>query len=279
MSEKFNLFMSQLSDTNATLGYFTDFYKIKSNVGKISIKLNQLNYLLGKEDLLSAVEELFEENSKVFDVLGILIAVRDTKSTKIIDEQGKFFSLDSYFSSPKDVYFFIEKTGLANVFKNKEITNLVDYVFGIEVGLDTNARKNRGGTNMANAISRLFDNAGIFYKKEVGNTFFPEITTFGEDLKRFDFVVKTCYKVYLIEVNYYNTGGSKLNEVARSYSIVAPKINQFSSYEFVWITDGKGWFDAKNKLQEAFSVIPNIYNLTTLPDFISQVKAEGVLTF
>lgn len=279
MSEQFKTFMSQLSETNATLDYFTDFGKIVSNINKISIKLNQLNYLIGKENLAKAVEELFEENPKVFEVLDILIAVRKNKKAKTFNSNGDIVLVETYFQSPATISEFIEKTGLGDIFRNKNVTNLVDYVFGIEVGLDTNARKNRGGTNMEKAVALIFDGSDIFYKKEVNNTVFPEITGFGEDLKRFDFVVKTNKKTYLIEANYYNGGGSKLNETARSYSIVAPKINQYPNYEFVWITDGQGWHSAKNKLEEAFNIIPNLYNLTTLHLFVERIKGEGILNF
>lgn len=233
MSEQFKIFLSQLSETNATLDYFTDFGKIKINISKISIKLNQLNYLIGKKDLKLAIEELFKENSKVFEVLDILIAVRKNKKAKTFNRDGNIVLLDTYFESPDKIYEFIEETGLGELFKNKSISNLVDYVFGVEVGLDTNARKNRGGDNMSKAVSLLFDKANISYRKEVNSSEFPDIASLGADLKRFDFVIKTNIKTYLIETNFYNGGGSKLNEVARAYSDVAPKINKYPGFEFV----------------------------------------------
>lgn len=274
MSEQFNIFLTQLSETNATLDYFTDFLKIKENTSKISIKLNQLNYLIGKNDLKLAIEELFEENPKVFEVLDILIAVRKNKKAKTFNRDGDIVLLDTYFENPGKIYEFIEDTGLGEVFKNKSISNLVDYVFGVEVGLDTNARKNRGGDNMSKAVSLLFDKAKIPYRKEVNSSEFPEIISLGADLKRFDFVIKTKVKTYLIETNFYNGGGSKLNEVARAYSDVASKINQYPSFEFVWITDGQGWLSAKNKLEEAFSIIPSVYNLRTINEFIAKTGKE-----
>ncbi|SIT98780.1 type II restriction enzyme [Epilithonimonas bovis DSM 19482] len=276
MSDQFKTFLSQLSETNATLDYFTDFKKIKNNVNKIAIKLNQLNYLIGKENLKEAVNELYEENPKVFEVLDILIAIRKNKKAKTFNNNGEIILLDTYFTSPELILEYIEETGLAEVFRNKDVTNLVDYVFGIEVGLDTNARKNRGGDNMSKAVSLIFDKAGVFYKKEVNNTVFPEIISLGADVKRFDFVIKTKKKTYLIETNYYNSGGSKLNETARAYSDVAPKINQYENYEFVWITDGQGWFSAKNKLEEAYNIIPSLYNLITLEDFIKKIQEEQI---
>ncbi|WP_314305859.1 type II restriction endonuclease [Capnocytophaga gingivalis] len=275
MKEQFKTFLSQLSETNATLDYFVDFEKVIGNVRKIALKLNQLNYLIGKNNLEEAINDLYEENPKVFEVLDILIAVRN-KNTKTLDNRGKIVSLENYFTSPKSILEYIYETRLAEVFKNKEITNLVDYVFGIEVGLDTNARKNRGGDNMSKAVSLLFDREEVYYKKEVNSTLFLDIESLGVDVKRFDFVIKTKKKTYLIETNFYNTGGSKLNEVARAYSEVAPKINQYENYEFVWITDGQGWLSAKNKLEEAYNIIPSVYNLTTLSKFVEKVKKEEI---
>ena len=211
--------------------------------------------------------------------MDILIAIRKNKKSKTFNNNGEIVLLDTYFTSPELILEYIEETGLAEVFRNKDVTNLVDYVFGIEVGLDTNARKNRGGDNMSKAVSLIFDKTDVFYKKEVNNTIFPEIISLGADVKRFDFVIKTKKKTYLIETNYYNSGGSKLNETARAYSDVAPKINQYDSYEFVWITDGQGWFSAKNKLEEAYNIIPSLYNLITLEDFIKKIQEEEILEF
>lgn len=277
MSPKFEEFLSQLSETNATLDYFTDFKKIKVSVSKISLKLNQLNYLTGKEDQKQAIIDIWNENPKSFEILDILIAIRKNKKAKTYNKKGEIVLLNSYFESPDSIFEYIEETGLGDVFRNKEVKNLVDYVFGVEVGLDTNARKNRGGDNMSKAVSLIFDQANIMYKKEVKSTEFLDILSLGVDVKRFDFVIKTKKKTYLIETNFYNSSGSKLNETARSYSDVAPKINQYDDYEFVWITDGQGWLSAKNKLEEAFNIIPSMYNLTTLKDFIKKINNEGVI--
>lgn len=274
MKKNFDSFLAQLSETNATLDYFTDFEKVIHNTNKIAIKLNQLNYLIGKNDLQKAIKELYQENPKVFEVLDILLAVRKKDKKKTLNSNGEFVFLESYFASVQGVIDYIEQTGLADVFRNKNITNLVDYVFGVEVGLDTNARKNRGGENMAKAVALKFKSANVPFRSEVNSTEFREIKSLGQDLKRFDFVIQTKKKTYLIETNFYNSGGSKLNEVARSYTDLAPKINQYEKFEFVWITDGQGWLTAKNKLGEAYSLIPSIYNLANLDDFLLKVKSE-----
>lgn len=274
MSKQFKIFLSQLSETNATLDGFTDFEKVSTNVDKIELKLNQLNYLIGKDDLNSAIKELYNENPKTFDVLEILVAVRKADKRKVLNDDLQPQLLENYFKTLEGVSMYFEKTGLAEVFRTKKVKNLVDYVFGVEVGLDTNARKNRGGHNMENAVAKIFTEANIPFRQEVKSTNFKEIKSLGEDLKRFDFVIETPQKTYLIETNFYNGGGSKLNEVARAYSDVAPKINKYENFEFVWITDGKGWFSAKSKLEEAFSIIPSVYNLTSLEEFVEKIKTE-----
>ena len=270
---QFNLFMSQLRETNATLDFYCDFPKIARNVADIEISLNTLNYLIGKENLREAVEALWNRDKRVFDVMGILIATRKKDDKKYIDNDGSMHSIHSLFSSVDGVMKFIEGTGLDKVFKNKEVKDLVDYVFGVETGLDTNARKNRSGEITETLVARIFDNAGIKYREQVSSKEFPAISAvLGADQKVFDFAISSKGKTYLMEVNFYSGGGSKLNEVARSYTDVAPKVNGVPEFEFVWITDGVGWTSARNKLEEAFAAIPSIYNLTTISEFIDRVK-------
>lgn len=271
--EQFNLFMSQLRETNATLDFYCDFPKIAKNVADIEISLNTLNYLIGKDDLRAAVEALWNRDKSVFDVMDILIATRKKDDKKFIDNDGSMCSVHSLFSSIDGVMKFIEETGLDIVLKNKDVKDLVDYVFGVETGLDTNARKNRSGNITETLVARIFRNAEITYREQVSSHEFPAISAvLGADQKVFDFVISTNVKTYLIEVNFYSGGGSKLNEVARSYTDVAPKVNGVSGFEFVWITDGIGWNSARNKLEEAFAAIPSIYNLTTISEFIDRIK-------
>ena len=272
--QQFDLFMSQLKETNAGLSFYCDFQKISSNVEAIAIRLNQLNYLIGQENLDGAVRRLWDENPMVFSVLDILIAIRASDNKKAILEDGNVILIDRLFDSPEGVITYIHGTGLDLVLQNKKINNLVDYVFGVETGLDTNARKNRSGHLMENRVATTFDKSGIKYRKEVYSTEFPELSVLGEDKKRFDFVIENPFRNYLIEVNFYSSGGSKLNEVARAYSELSPKINSVKGFEFVWITDGVGWKSARNNLEEAFYAIPNIYNLTSLELFIEQIKKQ-----
>ena len=272
MTGNFDEFMRQLKETNATLSFFTDFSKVSGNVAKIAMKLSQLNFLLGKEDWRAAVAMLYEENSKCFSVLDILIAVRKKDKKIVLNRALEPVLVETYFSTLEGICEYIQETGLAEVFRSKKVSSLVDYVFGVEAGLDTNARKNRSGQLMASTVASVFSRAGVPFSEEVNSSAFPELKNLGKDLKRFDFVIQTPGKTFLVETNFYNSGGSKLNEVARSYSDVAAKINLHAGYEFVWITDGRGWESARNKLEEAFLSISRIYNLATLHEFVEEVK-------
>ena len=265
MAKDFNKFMSQLQETNQTLDFFCDFDKISRNVEDIKLSLCILNSLIGSTDMRKSVETIWSRDKSAFDVMDILIAVRSEGKKKFLNSSGNCIVLDSLFESIDGVMEFLDNTGLTDIFQSRKINDLVDYVFGIETGLDTNARKNRSGHVMENMVARIFDKNCIGYRQEVYSSEWPDITkVLGDDEKRFDFVIETSTKIYLMEVNFYSGGGSKLNEVARSYSDIAPKINSIPGFEFVWITDGIGWKSAKNKLQEAYSIIPSIYNLILL---------------
>lgn len=268
-SLKFEDFLQSLQETNATLSYFVDFQKCISNVSKISAKLHSLNYLLGKENLEEEIKFLYQENPKCFSILNILIATRDNKLH--YNEFANLVDINSYFNDPKDIIRFFKNSNLYEIFTNKNISNLHDYVFGVEVGLDSNARKNRSGTNMEYLIANTFAGCDIKFDEQVSVKSLDNIDI-GIDNKKFDFVVKSKKISYLIECNFYSTGGSKLNETARSYIEISNKVNKNRDYHFVWITDGKGWLSAKNKLQEAYKSV-EIYNLQNLKQFIEKVKS------
>lgn len=275
MAKDFKKFMSQLYETNATLDFYCDFEKISKNVDEIAISLNNLNYLLGKEDMNRAVKLLWERDSKAFQVLDILIATRRKDNKKYLLPDKTARKISELFDSPDGVIQFLNETGLTKVFQSGEIRNIEDYVFGVETGLDSNARKNRSGHVMENWVHDIFIQNHIPCEKEVQCKELPNVKKIlGKDIKRFDFVIKTSKNTYLIEVNFYSEGGgSKPSEVARAYSELSPKINGIEGHKFVWITDGKGW-DGVGSFKEAYEEIPYIYNLTDIYSFIEIVKSE-----
>lgn len=275
MDKNFDLFMSQLAETNATLDFYTDFSKIRENVRSIEIKLNTLNFLIGKQDLESAVKELWDNDKRVFSILDILIATRKEQNKKYLDDMGKPHLIHELLGTYEGVVKFLRETGMAEVLQNKDIKNLVDYVFGVEAGLDTHARKNRSGDITELLLHRILTANGIEHRMEVYSREFPVLQkALGTDEKRFDFLIETKRCTYLIEVNFYNGGGSKPNEVARAYRELSPIVNKVEGFEFVWITDGQGWNSAKNKLEEAYNEIDRMYNFESLGSFLEEVKNE-----
>ncbi len=275
MKKDFKQFMSQLAETNATLDFYTDFSKIRENVRSIEIKLNTLNYLIGKTDFDAAVKELWDNDNRVFSVLDILIATRKKQRKKYLDDMGKPHLVHELLNSYKGVLKFLKETGVADVLQNKDVKNLVDYVFGVEAGLDTHARKNRSGDITELLLHRILSANGIEHRMEVSSHEFPKLQeALGTDEKRFDFMIKTKRCTYLIEVNYYNEGGSKLNEITRAYRELSPIVNKVDGFEFVWVTDGRGWNSAKNKIEEAYNGIDRMYNFESLSDFMEEIKSE-----
>ena len=227
MNKDFNLFMSQLYETNATLDFYCDFEKIQQNVEDIAISLNTLNYLIGKENLRDAVKQLWDRDPNVFQVLDILIATRRKDDKMYLLPNKTARPVKELFTTAEGVVQFLDETGLAKVFQRREIKNLVDYVFGVETGLDSNARKNRSGHVMENWVHNIFIKNRVPCEKEVQCKNLPDVkAVLGKDIKRFDFVIRTKKQIYLIEVNFYSKGGgSKPSEVARAYSELSPKIN------------------------------------------------------
>lgn len=275
MERNFNYFFSQLQETNQTLDFFCDFEKISNHVNDIKLSLCMLNSLIGTTDLRKSVETIWKRDKSAFSIMDILIAVRSDGKKIILDSKGDCIILNHLFESVDGIMEYLEGTGLSEIFTEGKIKDLVDYVFGIETGLDSNARKNRSGHIMENMIADIFTKNGIAFRQEVYSTEWTEIQqALGDDKKRFDFVIKSKSKTYLIEANFYNGGGSKLNEVARSFTEIASKINLIKGFEFIWITDGTAWKSAKNKLQEAYNKIPGMYNLTNITDFINSIKKD-----
>ena len=172
----------------------------------------------------------------------------------------------------------MRKTGLFDLIAKHLVNNLYDYVIGVETGLDSNGRKNRGGHQMEDLVEGFLRRAGVQYYKEMNSDVLMErwgvdisaLTNTGKTLKRFDFVVKTESCVYAIETNFYGGGGSKLNETARSYKMLAIEAASIPNFKFVWFTDGAGWRSARQNLRETFDVLPTIYNIKELEDGIAQ---------
>lgn len=279
MKRDFNQWLSTMKDSVATWTYYTDFEKVYENVSKVKVELNILNTLIGSRTIEDDFKRIVKQYPEVLKVVPILLAKRETE-IKIQDPTGSYvfdfvkmdYSIDQYA-------LFMRNSGLFELLQNHIINNLVDYVLGIEVGMDTNGRKNRTGHVMEDLVESYLIKAG--FKK--GETYFKEMWAsdvekqFGIDLsklrndgkaeKRFDFVfVGALGTVYACECNFYGSGGSKLNETARSYKTLFEESKDIDGFQFVWFTDGDGWESAKHNLEETFDIAENIFNLKDLED-------------
>lgn len=278
--------LSSFRPSIADYGFYINFDKVYRNVDDIKVELNILNSLIGSNNIEEEFRSILLKYPEVLQCIPILLAVRANEIYCQDDHGGILFNFDPKMLSISieddlDKYvYFMQETGLFNLLREHIINNLVDYVMGIETGLDSNGRKNRGGHLMEDLVEQFIIKAGfvkgVNYFKEM---YIHEITEkWGIDLfaisnqgtteKRFDFVVKTDNMIYVIETNFYSGSGSKLNETARSYKTLALESNTIDGLTFVWFTDGKGWNSAKNNLKETFDVMEHIYNIKDLENNI-----------
>lgn len=286
MSRDFNVWLSGFRDSIADYGYYIDFEKVHRNVDGIKVELNILNSLIGSKNIDADFENLMRKYPEVLKCIPLLLAVR-ANEIYCQDENGGYlfqFDFEKYPPNSHAYYdrykYFMHETGLFDLLANHIVNNLVDYATGVETGLDSNGRKNRGGHLMENLVESFIKKSG-FVKDE---SYFKEmyihqitdkwgidlsaISNRGKTEKRFDFVVKVPNMIYGIETNFYGSGGSKLNETARSYKTLALETDTIDGFTFVWFTDGKGWTSARHNLEETFDVMEHIYNIKDLENGI-----------
>lgn len=253
-------------------GYYTDFEKVYENAERLKVEINILNSLVGAKDIEADFEVLVEKYPECIKAIPILLAVRENE-IYCQDENGAVnYRFNKKAQSVEQYKYFMRQTGLFDMLKNHIISSLYDYVTGVEVGLGSNGRKNRGGHQMENLVENYLKKSKVEYYKEMYLTDIEQkwgidlssISAEGTSTKRWDFVVKTPAFVYVIETNFYTSGGSKLNETARSYKMIAEEARGIFGFKFVWITDGGGWTSAKRNLEETFNVMEDIYNIADM---------------
>lgn len=286
MNRNFSTWLSGFRDSIADYGYYIDFEKVHRNVDNIKVELNILNSLIGSKNIEVDFENLMRKYPEVLKCIPLLLAVRANEIYCQDENGGHLFQFDFGKYPPNShahyerYKYFMRETGLFDLLENHIVNNLVDYATGVETGLDSNGRKNRGGHLMEDLVESFINKAGFIKDK----TYFKEMyihqitAKWGIDLsaisnqgkmeKRFDFVVKTPTMIYGIETNFYGSGGSKLNETARSYKTLVLETDTINGFTFVWFTDGKGWTSARNNLEETFDVMPHIYNIKDLENGI-----------
>jgi len=286
----FSEWLSGFRDSIADYAYYIDFGKVHRNVDSIKVELNILNSLIGSKNIESDFENLLRRYPEVLKCIPLLLAVR-ANEIYCQDKNGGYLFKFDFAKYPPNSHahyerykYFMRETGLFDLLENHIVNDLVDYATGVETGLDSNGRKNRGGHLMEDLVESFIQKAGfvkgVNYYKEMyihqitdkWNIDLSAISNQGKMEKRFDFVIKTPNMIYGIETNFYGSGGSKLNETARSYKTLAWETEKIDGFTFVWFTDGKGWTSARNNLEETFDVMNHIYNIKDLEDgIINQV--------
>ena len=272
-NRNFSEWLLGFRDSIADYGYYIDFDKVHRNVDSIKIELNILNSLIGSNNIETDFENLINKYPETLKCIPLLLAVRSNEIYAIDGDGDYTYNFKNPNLSVEQYKVFMRKTGLFDLIENHIVNNLVDYATGVETGLDSNGRKNRGGHLMEDLVESFIQKAGfvkgVNYFKEMyihqitdkWNIDLSAISNQGKTEKRFDFVVKTPNMIYGIETNFYGSGGSKLNETARSYKTLALETDTIDGFTFVWFTDGKGWTSARHNLEETFDVMEHVYNI------------------
>jgi type II restriction enzyme len=273
ITRNFDEWLAKFKASISTYDYYIDFDKVVRNVEEIKVELNILNSLIGSKNIEEEFEKIITKYPETLSCIPLLLAVRG-KEIYAQDEKGEFlYNFKKMNYSIEQYKVFMRNTGLFDMIANHLVNNLVDYALGIETGLDSNGRKNRGGHQMENLVEKYIVSAGfvkdISYFKEMylidiekkWNIDLSELSNQGKAAKRFDFVVKTDNMIYAIETNFYGGGGSKLNETARSYKMLSQEADTIDGFTFVWFTDGIGWRSARGNLRETFEAMEHVYSI------------------
>lgn len=272
----FNEWLGTFRESINGFKYYTDFETVYKNAEKYKIELNILNSLVGSQTIKKDFTNLIEKYPECLKAIPLLLAVRENEMYCQDEIVSKNFTFHEPYDEITDYIYFMEHTGLFDLIQNHLVSNLYDYVTGIEVGLGSNGRKNRGGHQMEDLVECFIKETECEYYKEMylqdiekkWNIDLSSISANNTTTKRWDFVVKTENHIYVIETNFYAAGGSKLNETARSYKMIAEESKSIKNFSFVWITDGGGWRSARRNLEETFNVLDNLYNIYDLESLV-----------
>jgi type II restriction enzyme len=291
--EVFNYLISSFTDTIAVWDYFVNWSKVLGNYEPMELELHMLNYLIGKSDVRAALAELLQREPRIVRLIPLLLAVRETNIKLLagsIHEANPYktfnFAMRAQLSDEEieQVCEFASQTGLLELFRNKRLKSVPDYVLGIEVGLDSNGRKNRSGTSMEKLVQELVAaisniNDLQFLRQATAKTIREKwgISVKVDKARRdFDFAINARGNLYLIETNYYGGSGSKLKSTAGEYRTLHNFIAS-DGHKLIWITDGQGWKRTTRPLREAFDEIDYILNLKMVMSGILEEILSGKL--
>lgn len=293
--EVFKYLFGNMKETIKSWDFFVAWEKVMNKVESIEVVLNILNYLIGKKNIREEFKILISKYPEIVEILPILLALRE-KSIKILEPlENNVFNYKEYTFRKKNKYShdeielfaeFAEKTGLLAMFEKKNIKSVVDYMIGVEVGLDTNARKNRIGIAMEMItelfIKKICSKNNYRYLSQATPCKIKSILGYNVSVDKserlFDFAIDNGSKLYLVETNYYGGGGSKLKSVAGEFIALFNFLkNETPEHGFIWITDGRGWIATEKPLRESFEKVDYILNLDMVQNgILEEIISQGL---
>lgn len=279
--EVFDYLVKNLKPSILLWSYFVNWEKVFENTKRIEIALNNLNYLIGKADFDKEFRFLIKQYPEVVKAIPALVVrggdetnkfniLVDYKNKKLIYENYDF-TKNSFTDEDIEKYLiFAKETGLKDLITSQKIKNLVDYMIGVEAGLDSNGRKNRSGHSMENIveffIADLCKQKGYRYLKEATAEKIKQEWGFNvpvdKSSRRYDFVVSNGEELFIFETNFYSGSGSKLKSTAGEYQTLFDALR--GKYKFIWITDGFGWGKTARPLRETFNHNEYLINLAMI---------------
>lgn len=262
-------FYKQLKPTSFVLKEYVKWEKLQENVREYELQLNDLNVLMASDEFefKEKFERLYSQRAESFDILPLFISSRN--------KQIEYWSSDGEakkygFDKKETVFDFLVESGLReNLFMNNRYKNVLDYILGLEVGLSSNDKKNYTGTWMMNQIANLLKENDIKFRKEVPYKEIIDANRIKD--KTFDFVFNKDDVTYCLEVNFFNTSGSKINSEAERFIELNKELQNYEDIEFIWVTDGIGLKKNQTSINKAMKSIGNLYNLTTFDEFLKEL--------
>lgn len=296
-SEVFQYFKQNLKDSITLWDYFVKWDKVLKNFKDIEIHLNTLNYLIGKDDIEQEFRTLLQKMPDIISTIPILLALRidsKKKNVKVLTDytNNNFTYKDFDFTSKPtlsqqeidNTIEFTKNTGILELFQNKTIKSIPDYVIGVEVGLDTNGRKNRIGFCMENIVENFLtpicqQNNFTFITQATAERIKEQWNidvAVDKSKRRFDFAINTGNKLYLVETNFYGGGGSKLKSTAGEYRGLYDFVSS-QGHRFIWVTDGLGWEKSLAPLEETFNYIDYTMNIEMVStDLLGEIIKQNL---
>lgn len=294
VDKSFAYLVGTFRDSIKSWDHFVNWDKVYSNAESLRRELHLWNSLLGSERFDEEFMDLLAEYPNIVRAIPALV-VRDGKNSSkfqvTLDLSAETLEqIEFDFSKPatrdedrEKALVFVKKSGLERLFRDSGTTNLLDYMIGVEAGLDSNGRKNRSGSTMEliveHQISRISEANGYRWIPQATASSIK--SEFGFDVKTdkssrsFDFAVTDGSRLLLVETNFYGAGGSKLKSVAGEFTQLSSLVSTEST-SFVWITDGAGWKTALAPLREAFEKIDHIFSLAMVGSgFVESAMQES----